>query len=52
LLGQDLIPDYLKDYPCLAVSFTEVKKWLENGKWKPYSERDIGLLEDVLIHRQ
>jgi elongator complex protein 3 len=34
------------------VSFTEVKKWLENGKWKPYSERDIGLLEDVLVHRQ
>ena len=52
LLGEDLIPDYLKDYPCLAVSFTEVKKWLENGKWKPYSERDIGLLEDVLVHRQ
>lgn len=52
LQGEDLLPDYLKDYPCLAVSFTEVKKWLENGKWKPYSERDIGLLEDVLIHRQ
>jgi ELP3 family radical SAM enzyme/protein acetyltransferase len=53
LQGQDLIPDYMKDYPCLDVSFTEIKKWKEEGKWKPYAELEGGrLLNDVLIHRQ
>lgn len=53
LLGEDLIPDYMKDYPCLDVSFTEIKKWKEEGKWKPYAELEDGrLLKDVLIHRQ
>lgn len=53
LQGQDLIPDYMKDYPCLDVSFTEIKKWKEIGKWKPYAELDGGaLLKDVLIYRQ
>jgi ELP3 family radical SAM enzyme/protein acetyltransferase len=53
LLGEDLIPDYMKDYPCLDVSFTEIKKWKEEGKWKPYAELDNGnLLKDVLIYRQ
>lgn len=50
----DLIPDYMKDYPCLDVSFTEIKKWKENGKWKPYSD-DLDnpeLLNEVLIYRQ
>ena len=50
----DLIPDYMKDYPCLDVSFTEIKKWRQNGKWKPYSD-DIDypdLLNEVLIYRQ
>jgi ELP3 family radical SAM enzyme/protein acetyltransferase len=50
----DLIPDYMKDYPCLDVSFTKVKEWKESGKWKPYSERtpDARDLKDVLIYRQ
>jgi ELP3 family radical SAM enzyme/protein acetyltransferase len=49
----DLIPDYMKDYPCLDVAFTEIKKWKAEGLWKPYAERDGGrLLKDVLIHRQ
>ena len=53
LQGQDLIPDYMKDYPCLDVSFTEIKKWKEDGRWKPYAELEDGrLLKDVLIHRQ
>lgn len=53
LFGSDLIPDYMKDYPCLDVSFTEIKKWKQEGKWKPYAELDGGaLLKDVLIHRQ
>ncbi len=50
----DLIPDYMKDYPCLDVSYTKVKEWKESGKWKPYSERtpDARDLKDVLIYRQ
>jgi ELP3 family radical SAM enzyme/protein acetyltransferase len=53
LQGEDLIPDYMKDYPCLDVSFTEIKKWKEDGRWKPYAELEDGrLLKDVLIYRQ
>ncbi len=49
----DLIPDYMKDYPCLDVDFTEIKKWKASGKWKPYAEADGGrALKDVLIYRQ
>ena len=49
----DLIPDYMKDYPCLDVSFTEIKRWKEEGIWKPYAEQDGGKqLRDVLIYRQ
>jgi ELP3 family radical SAM enzyme/protein acetyltransferase len=49
----DLIPDYMKDYPCLDVDFTEIKKWKASGKWKPYAEADGGkALRDVLIYRQ
>jgi ELP3 family radical SAM enzyme/protein acetyltransferase len=49
----DLIPDYMKDYPCLDVAFTEIKKWKADGSWKPYAEVDGGrALKDVLIYRQ
>jgi len=49
----DLFPDYLKDYPCLDVAFTEIKKWKERGLWTPYAEIDHGrLLHDVLVFRQ
>lgn len=50
----DLIPDYMKDYPCLDVSFTKIRKWKEQGKWKPYAENDSSASElmDVLIWRQ
>jgi ELP3 family radical SAM enzyme/protein acetyltransferase len=49
----DLIPDYMKDYPCLDVAFTEIKKWKADGTWTPYAERDGGrALKDVLIYRQ
>jgi ELP3 family radical SAM enzyme/protein acetyltransferase len=49
----DLIPDYMKDYPCLDVAFTEIKKWKADGRWKPYAEQNGGKdLYDVLIYRQ
>lgn len=54
LQGQDLIPDYMKDYPCLDVDFTKVKEWKAAGTWKPYAEAtpDAADLKRVLIHRQ
>lgn len=50
----DLIPDYMKDYPCLDVDFTKIKEWKASGKWQPYAERtpDAAELKDVLIYRQ
>lgn len=50
----DLIPDYMKDYPCLDVKFTEIKRWKEDGRWQPYAEKtpDARHLKDVLIYRQ
>lgn len=54
LQGEDLIPDYMKDYPCLDVDFTRVKEWKTTGQWKPYSEAtpDAADLKRVLIYRQ
>ena len=50
LTHSDYIPDYLKLYPCLDVDFTEIRKWKETGKWKPYTEFNKGqtLLEVCL----
>jgi ELP3 family radical SAM enzyme/protein acetyltransferase len=50
----DLIPDYLKDYPCLDVDFTRIKEWKAAGIWQPYAERtpDARELKEVLIYRQ
>ncbi len=54
LQGEDLIPDYMKDYPCLDVDFTKIKEWKANGKWTPYSEAtpDAADLMRVLVYRQ
>lgn len=46
----NLRADYVKIYPCLDVTFTELKRWKEQGKWTPYAERDINLLLDVLVY--
>lgn len=50
----DLLPDYMKDYPCLDVKFTEIKHWKEDGRWTPYAEKtpDAKDLKNVLIYRQ
>jgi ELP3 family radical SAM enzyme/protein acetyltransferase len=54
LQGEDLIPDYMKDYPCLDVDFTRIKEWKADGTWKPYSEQtpDAADLKRVLVYRQ
>ena len=44
-------PDYLKIYPCLDVKYTEIRKWKENGIWKPYAEKNKGRdLIDVVVY--
>lgn len=50
----DLTPDYMKDYPCLDVTYTKVREWKLDGKWQPYSDKtpDARDLKDVLIYRQ
>jgi ELP3 family radical SAM enzyme/protein acetyltransferase len=49
----DLMPDYLKDYPCLDVKYTEIRAWRQSGKWQPYSDQNDGRdLVDVLVYRQ
>jgi len=54
LQGTELIPDYMKDYPCLDVDFTKIKEWKANGTWTPYAEAtpDAADLKRVLIYRQ
>lgn len=43
-------PDYLKIYPCLDVQYTEIRKWKQNGRWKPYAEENSGKkLIDVIV---
>jgi len=43
--------DHLKIYPTLDLPYTEIKKWKESGKWKPYSEEDNGKkLHDVIYN--
>jgi histone acetyltransferase (RNA polymerase elongator complex component) len=37
----DLQFDQLKIYPCAVVPYTEIKKWHENGTYKPYAETKI-----------
>ena len=44
-------PDYLKIYPCLDVQYTEIRKWKQDGRWKPYAELNNGRqLKDVIIY--
>ena len=44
LKNPELQSDQLKIYPCTTVDFTDIKKWYDNGDYKPYSEN-----EDLLI---
>jgi ELP3 family radical SAM enzyme/protein acetyltransferase len=50
---QELFPDYMKDYPCLDVDFSQLKLWKADGRWTPYAEVEDGrLLREVLVYRQ
>lgn len=41
-------PDQIKIYPCEATDYTVIKKWYEQGKYKPYSEINPQDLVDVV----
>lgn len=48
--GEDFTPDYMKIYPCLDVTFTEIRKWKEQDTWQPYAEKDFSKLVETIIH--
>lgn len=35
----DFRPDQLKIYPCVLAGESELRKWYEDGRWKPYSDK-------------
>jgi len=37
----DFKPDMMKVYPCVIVPFSELKKWFEDGKYKPYTDKEL-----------
>lgn len=41
LSNPDLQADQWKIYPCEIVPWTIIKKWYEEGKYKPYSEEEL-----------
>jgi elongator complex protein 3 len=43
----DFHPDELKIYPCSLIDSAELMKYYEEGKWQPYSDKE---LLDVLTH--
>ena len=44
-------PDYVKIYPCLDITYTEIRKWKADGTWKPYSEHDgCKQLTDLILY--
>ncbi len=39
--SEDLQPDQLKIYPCVVNEFAELNKWFQEGKYKPFSEKEL-----------
>ena len=37
----DLQPDQIKIYPCIVNEYAQLNKWYEDGKYKPYSEKEL-----------
>lgn len=42
----DLEFDYCKLYPCMTMPHTEILKWYEEGKYKPYADETTTMLVD------
>lgn len=43
-----LQPDQIKIYPCEVTPWTVIQKWHQEGKYKPYAQRDERALLDVV----
>ena len=37
----DLQPDQIKIYPCIVNEYSELHKWYQEGKYKPYPKEDL-----------
>lgn len=44
----ELQADQLKIYPCSTVPYTDIKKWYDEGSYKPYSEDKEELIKVIL----
>jgi ELP3 family radical SAM enzyme/protein acetyltransferase len=44
----ELQADQLKIYPCSTVPYTDIKKWYDEGSYKPYSEDKDVLIKVIL----
>lgn len=41
-------PDQVKIYPCEITPYTVIEKWYKSGKYKPYSDEDPEILNNVI----
>lgn len=39
--SQDLQPDQVKIYPCVVNEYAPLYRWYEQGKYKPFAEKDL-----------
>jgi len=39
--SEDLQPDQVKIYPCVVNEYAQLWHWYKNGKYKPYSEKEL-----------
>lgn len=44
--------DQIKIYPCVVTEYTEIKKWYDEGKYKPYGELKKMTHEEKIAHRR
>jgi ELP3 family radical SAM enzyme/protein acetyltransferase len=43
-----ICPDGVKIYPCQTTIYTVIKKWYDEGKYKPYAEEDFDTFVNVI----
>ena len=44
----ELQADFWKIYPCQVIKYTEIKKWYDNGTYKPYGETHPEILAEII----
>jgi elongator complex protein 3 len=48
--GDQLQLDYCKIYPCLDLPYTDIRKWKEEGTWKPIAENNFKDFITLMCH--